>query len=102
MIRAENRGSLSFPLDKIMFHVGRMSHMSLSCVSCGLCSDACPVDIPVARIFSFVATQTQKTFEYSAGENAGDALPIQDYKLEELGELGTLVKSAEAQEKHNE
>lgn len=98
MMRAEDRGATSLPLDRIMFHTGRMAHMSLSCVSCGLCSDACPVNIPVAKIFSYVANQTQKTFEYSAGASAGDALPMKEYKLNELGELGELVKSAEAQE----
>ena len=98
MMRAEDRGAVSLPLDRIMFHTGRMAHMSLSCVSCGLCSDACPVNIPVAKIFSYVASQTQKTFEYSAGASAGDALPMKEYRLDELGELGELVKSAEAQE----
>ena len=102
LIRAENKGALAFPLDRLMFHIGRMSHMSLSCVSCGLCSDACPVDIPVANIFSYVASETQKTFDYSAGESVGDALPMRDYKLDELGELGKLVKSAEAGESDNE
>lgn len=98
MMRAEDRGAASLPLDRIMFHTGRMAHMSLSCVSCGLCSDACPVNIPVAKIFSYVANNTQKTFEYEAGASAGDALPMKEYKLDELGELGDLVKSAEVQE----
>ena len=102
MMRAEERGAVALPLDRLMFHTGRMAHMSLSCVSCGLCSDACPVNIPVAKIFSFVASQTQKTFEYIAGASVGDALPMKEYKLDELGELGKLVKSAEAQEGDNE
>jgi formate dehydrogenase (coenzyme F420) beta subunit len=98
LMRAEQRGAIALPLDRVMFHTGRMTHMSLSCVSCGLCSDACPVNIPVAKIFSYVGSQTQATFEYEAGANAGDALPMKEYKLDELGELGDLVKSAEAQE----
>ena len=102
MMRAEDRGAVSLPLDRIMFHTGRMAHMSLSCVSCGLCSDACPVNIPVAKIFSYVASQTQKTFEYSAGASVGDALPMKEYRLDELGELGELVKSAEVQEGSHE
>jgi formate dehydrogenase subunit beta len=102
MLRAEDRGAVSLPLDRIMFHTGRMAHMSLSCVSCGLCSDACPVNIPVAKIFSYVASETQKTFEYEAGASLGDALPMKEYKLDELGELGELVKNAEAQEGGNE
>ena len=102
LIRAEKKGALAFPLDRLMFHIGRMSHMSLSCVSCGLCSDACPVDIPVANIFSFVGSETQKTFEYEAGASAGDALPMRDYKLDELGELSKLINSAEGGEANNE
>ncbi len=102
LMRAKDRGATSLPLDRIMFHTGRMAHMSLSCVSCGLCSDACPVNIPVAKIFSYVAAQTQETFEYSAGASVGDALPMKEYKLNELGELGEMVKSAEAQEGEHE
>ncbi len=102
LMRAEEKGALAFPLDRLMFHIGRMSHMSLSCVSCGLCSDACPVDIPVANVFGFVGSETQKTFEYESGASAGDALPMRDYKLDELGELGKLVETAEGGEVENE
>jgi len=102
LIRANDRGGLSLPLDRMMFHIGRMSHMSLSCVSCGLCTDACPVNIPVAKIFSYVSSKTQSTFDYSSGRNTGDPLPMKDYKLEEIGELGKLVKKAEITETSNE
>ncbi|MCK4980400.1 MAG: 4Fe-4S binding protein, partial [Candidatus Delongbacteria bacterium] len=97
-IRADKKGALGYPQDKIMFHVGRMAHMSLSCINCGLCSDACPVDIPVAKIFSYTGAQTQEAFDYIAGNNVGDALPMRDYKVEELGELKDLVKSVEVEE----
>lgn len=95
MLRAEKRGGLSLPLDRLMFHTGRMSHMSLSCVSCGLCSDACPVNIPVASIFSYVGSQTQSAFEYTAGVSFGDALPLREYKEEELSTLTALIKEVE-------
>lgn len=102
LMRANQRGAISLPLDKIMFHVGRMAHMSLSCVSCGLCSDACPVDIPVAKIFGYVGSQTQDTFDYQAGNNLGEALPMKEYKLDEIGKLGEMVKKAEVEENHND
>ncbi|MBN2029468.1 hypothetical protein JW824_04420 [bacterium] len=96
--KAEQRGGLSFPLDRRMFHVGRMSHMSLSCVACGLCSDACPVSIPVADVFSFVADQTQRTFDYKAGEKREEPLPIRQYRLEEIKGVEEWVKDAEGVE----
>jgi formate dehydrogenase subunit beta len=96
--KAERRGGISFPLDKIMFHVGRMSHMSLSCVACGLCSDACPVSIPVADVFSYVADHTQKMFEYEAGKYRETALPIKNYRLDEIRGVEELVKNAEGAE----
>ena len=81
-----------------MFHVGRLSHMSLSCVSCGLCSDACPVSIPVAEVFSYVADQTQRTFEYDAGIDREETLPIQVYRLDEIQGVDQIVKKAEGVE----
>ncbi|MCF7918391.1 MAG: (Fe-S)-binding protein [Candidatus Cloacimonetes bacterium] len=98
MMKMEQRGGLTLPMDRIMFHTGRMAHMSLSCVSCGLCSDACPVDIPVAEIFSYVGSQTQQAFEYCAGESLGDALPMKEYKSDELSELKAILSDATAQE----
>ncbi len=94
---AEKRGGISLPVDRIMFHTGRMAHMSLSCVSCGQCSDACPVSIPVARVFSYVADQTQRTFEYEAGRNDGDPLPLRQFRKSELTGVHELVKDADAE-----
>ncbi|MCK4358039.1 MAG: hypothetical protein KAW92_04730 [Candidatus Cloacimonetes bacterium] len=98
LLRAEKRGGLRFPSDIILFQSGRMSHMSLSCVSCGMCEDACPVSIPVAQIFSYVADKTQKAFEYQPGRNIGEPLPLKDYKEEELQEIKELVKDFVSQE----
>jgi len=95
LLKAKKRGGISFPLDRIMFHVGRMSHMSLSCVSCGLCSDACPVSIPVAEIFSYVADNTQKDFEYKSGENKEESVPLMTFRLEEVKGIKKLVENAE-------
>jgi len=100
--QAEKGGRLAFPQDKIMFHVGRMAHMSLSCVSCGLCTDACPVSIPVAQIFSYVSDKTQQACEYHAGNDAGEGHPLRQYQLDEIHEIHELVKSAEPQENRHE
>ena len=96
--RAEKRGGLRFPPDNILFHSGRMTHMNLSCVSCGMCEDACPVSIPVAQIFSYVGDKTQKAFEYQPGRNRGEPLPLKTYQTEELQEIKKLVNDSFGQE----
>jgi formate dehydrogenase subunit beta len=92
---ALERGGIAFPGNRVMFHTGRMAHMSLSCVSCGQCSDACPVSIPVADIFSYMAGLTQPTFEYVAGRNDGEPLPLRHFREDEVERVAEIVKSAE-------
>lgn len=99
---AIRRGGVSFPRDRVMFHTGRMTHMSLSCVSCGMCTDACPVDIPVAEIFSYMADITQPTFEYAAGRNDGVSLPLRKYEEKEVARVHDIVKGAEEVEASHE
>ena len=92
------RGGIAFPGNRVMFHTGRMAHMSLSCVSCGQCTDACPVSIPVADIFSYMAGLTQATFEYVAGRNDGEPLPLRQFKEDEVEKVHEIVKGAEEEE----
>ena len=84
LARAEKNGSLRLPADTTFFHLGRMSHMITSCVSCGQCEDACPMDIKVGQVFGLVADRTQKVFEYVAGMNIDEPLPCTSYEEEEL------------------
>ena len=86
LYRAKIQGSLMFPADKLLFHTGRMSHMSLSCVECGCCEDACPVSIPVAQLFSFIAGKNQDLFRYVPGMNK-DGMPLVVYEAEEFEEF---------------
>jgi len=87
LARARRKGGMRLPPDTLLFHVGRMSHMSLSCVSCGACEDACPSSIPVAQLFSLVGDATQKQFDYVAGRSVTEPLPTITYKEDELSEI---------------
>ena len=86
MMRAERKGGLRFMPDTLLFHLGRMNHMSLCCVSCGMCEDACPVFVPVARLFALVADETQNMFHYIPGRDLEEPIPYLDYQEEELKE----------------
>lgn len=85
--RAESKGSIRFLPDTTLFQMGRMIHMSLSCVSCGACEDACPMSIPVAQIFSMIADETQGLFDYVSGKSLDEPIPLVAYKEEELHEM---------------
>jgi len=87
LMRAKNKGGLRFPPDTLLFHLGRMSHMVFSCVSCGTCEDACPVSIPIAQVFALVADNAQELFHYVPGENIGEPHPLVTFKEEEFRDI---------------
>jgi formate dehydrogenase subunit beta len=84
MLWAHNRGGLDLPTDKSMFHLGRMGHMVATCVGCGMCTQACPVGINVARAFKYVGSRVQPVFDYKAGWSLEDPLPNATYMEDEL------------------
>jgi len=87
LARAASKGALRFAPDTLLFHIGRASHMALSCVSCGACEDACPMDIPVGQLFSLLADRAQEALGYVAGRSVEDPLPLVAYEMEELHEV---------------
>lgn len=84
----DRRGGLRLPVGTIYYHVGRMLHVSMTCVGCGMCSDACPVDIPVASIFTRLAGRVQGMFNYVAGKDVDEKIPTSTFEAEELKEIG--------------
>jgi len=98
LARAEARGGLRVPSDTLLFHIGRMLHMSLSCVSCGMCEDACPMDLPVAQIFTLVGDRNQKAFDYVPGRSVDEPLPLATFKEEEFLEVEQSYSGASAEQ----
>ena len=80
--------ALRMPPDTMFFHLGRLTHMSFSCVGCGLCSDVCPAGIPVSKVFKRTGEQTAGLFEYVAGRDVDESIPVMVFKEEEFLELG--------------
>jgi formate dehydrogenase subunit beta len=84
----QRKNGLRVPPGTIFFQLGRLIHMSISCVGCGQCSDVCPADIPVSTIFSKVGESVQKLYDYLPGKNLEQTVPISTFEREEFKEIG--------------
>jgi formate dehydrogenase subunit beta len=85
---AKHKGAVRLLGDTLLFHLTRLNHMSTSCVSCGMCTSACPSDIPVGAIFSAVGAQVQAAFDYVPGRNLDEPLPLVTFQVDEWTEIG--------------
>ncbi len=83
----KKRGGIRIPPNTILYQIGRLSHISYSCVGCGMCTDVCPVDIPISTIFLKVGDSVQKMFEYIPGKNIDEEIPVTTFKVEEFEEF---------------
>lgn len=86
--KSRARGAFKLPLDTLLFHTGRMNHMILSCVECGLCEQACPVDIELMRVLKRVAHNAQEKFGYRAGRSLDEEIPLTVFHEKEFTEVG--------------
>jgi formate dehydrogenase subunit beta len=85
---AERKGAVRMMADTLLFHLTRLNHMATSCVGCGLCTDVCPVEIPVGTVFRAVGEKVQAIFEYHPGRSLEEAAPVQEFREDELTVLG--------------
>jgi formate dehydrogenase subunit beta len=84
LARAGKKGGLKLPGETLLYHLTRMNHMSLSCVACGMCEEACPVDIKLFPLFAGVARRTQGLLQYVPGRSQEDQLPFTTFREDEL------------------
>jgi formate dehydrogenase subunit beta len=85
---AERKGSVRLLPDTLLFHLTRLNHMVTSCVGCGMCTDVCPVEIPVGTVFQAVGERVQAIFDYHPGRSLQEAAPVQEFREDELTALG--------------
>lgn len=81
------RGGLRVPPGTLYYHLGRLTHISISCVACGACDDVCPVNIPVATIFKKIGESVQKMFNYTPGKDIDEDIPLVSFEKEEFAEI---------------
>ena len=90
--RAEKKGQLKMPLDTVLYHLTKMNHMATSCVACGVCEQACPMDIPLGRIYNRVGRHAQALFDYVAGRSREEELPVTTFREDELTDVENVKK----------
>jgi ferredoxin len=55
------------PPESPLFHLTRALHMAGRCIDCGLCSQACPADIPLRTLYKKVADIIEQEFQFRPG-----------------------------------
>lgn len=81
------KGGLRTPPNTVYYHIGRLAHVSISCVGCGSCDDACPVDIPLSSIYKKVGESIQEMFDYLPGRDVKEDIPLKTFEIEELSDI---------------
>lgn len=64
------------PPENPTFHLSRAVHMVGRCIDCGLCEDACPLDIPVRTLYKKVGEIVSELFDYKTGEDLEGKSPL--------------------------
>lgn len=82
------RGGVKIPPNSLTYQLGRLTHIGISCVGCGMCTDVCPADIPVGSIFYRVGEQVQAKFDYVPGKDWEEEVPLTVFKEKEFTEVG--------------
>jgi formate dehydrogenase subunit beta len=82
--RADRKGLMGMPANKLLFQLTRINHMGLGCVGCGQCESACPAKIPVAMLFKIAGERMQQVFDYVPGRSLEEDPPLTNYKESEL------------------
>jgi formate dehydrogenase subunit beta len=85
---AERKGAARLPGDTLTFQLTRLCHVTTSCVGCGMCTSACPAELPVDLLFQTVARRTQALFDYVPGRSLQDPLPPATFERKEFVDLG--------------
>jgi len=55
------------PPESPVFHLTRALHMAGRCIDCGLCSQACPADIPLRTLYKKMADIVDQEYQFRPG-----------------------------------
>lgn len=52
---------------ELMFHLTRLAHVADSCLNCGQCDQACPMEIPISKLYQMLNKDLAVAFDYVPG-----------------------------------
>lgn len=67
-------------MELFSFHLTRALHMAGRCVECGACESACPVEIPLTRLYHELNDWFRENYSYVPGSRIGEAPPALVFK----------------------
>jgi len=68
--------------DVWMFHLVRAFHIAGRCTNCGECERACPVNIPLGKIYKKIEKDIKELFGYEAGVSIDDEPPMAAFDVD--------------------
>lgn len=66
--------------DTILFHIGRILHVTGRCVDCGACSRACPMGVDLRAFTKKVEKDVEELYDYVPGMNLEELSPLATFK----------------------
>lgn len=74
-----------------LFHLTRLAHVADSCLNCGQCEAACPMGIPIAKLYHMLNKELSAVFGFTPGINA-DLPPLFGFDEKEKSNDSTLFR----------
>jgi len=76
---------------KMLYHLGRSTHLSGRCVDCGACENACASGVDIRYLIKAVTLFIEDTYDYQAGMDMDTEPAMLTYKTDdpEVGFLGS-------------
>ena len=74
---------------KMLYHLGRATHLSGRCVECGACENACASGVNIRYLIREVTRFIEDTYDYQTGMNLDDEPVMLTYDFDDL-EIGFL------------
>jgi formate dehydrogenase subunit beta len=67
-----------------LFHLVRLIHVADSCLNCGQCEAACPMGIPISKLYHMLQKELSSIFHYEPGIDIDAFPPLGTISEEEL------------------